>query len=390
VQAALNDIQAAMIANGGGRYVLELGDSILRIDGALQDTANANAQLLLPVIDITQPQCSLVIRGAADPSIAFSVIGTIPKPAKGTRIKSTLASGSGTTPALMAGRAAVGSTYNFTLLQLVLENVEIELPNNPTISAVNAGYVTMLEMRNVAIHVGTYRTDQVTLPTTAGSYGLICPILGNGAYTWLKNVQVLGFYNGIAVSDHVNAPSISAMACRVGLEVRQSLHAILIGRFLAQHCIVAVGNAGADAPIDIEQLAVEHIFSGPFSESYTIDDNGNHLRGKCRYTVCLSGGGNDNANITVRGGRYFSFIAMGATTNRWGQTGNATLVGGTIAVANIYVTADTIVQLSRKTAGGTIGDLTYTATPGTGFSINSASNTDTSTVSYSLTENTTQ
>lgn len=66
--------------------------------------------------------------------------------------------------------------------------------------------------------------------------------------------------------------------------------------------------------------------------------------------------------------------------------GNAVLVGGTKTVTTGKATSTCVIQLSRKTAGGTIGDLTYTITAGTSFTINSASGTDTSTVSWQITE----
>lgn len=68
------------------------------------------------------------------------------------------------------------------------------------------------------------------------------------------------------------------------------------------------------------------------------------------------------------------------------RAGNATLVGGTVTVSNTSVTANTIVMLTRKTSGGTIGDLTYTVSAATSFTINSVSALDTSTVSYLLIE----
>lgn len=52
------------------------------------------------------------------------------------------------------------------------------------------------------------------------------------------------------------------------------------------------------------------------------------------------------------------------------------------------VAADTIVLLTRKTSGGTIGlAITYTVIPATSFTINSDSAIDTSTFSYFLIEN---
>lgn len=66
------------------------------------------------------------------------------------------------------------------------------------------------------------------------------------------------------------------------------------------------------------------------------------------------------------------------------RTGNTTLVAGTKTIANASVTANTIVLLSRKTIGGTAGNLTYTLNAGVGFTVNSSSGADTSVVSYHL------
>lgn len=76
-------------------------------------------------------------------------------------------------------------------------------------------------------------------------------------------------------------------------------------------------------------------------------------------------------------------IASGANQ----RAGNAVLVAGTVTVNNTTVTANTIVMLTRKTAGGTVGTLiTYTVAAGTSFTINSDSALDTSTFSYMLIE----
>lgn len=68
------------------------------------------------------------------------------------------------------------------------------------------------------------------------------------------------------------------------------------------------------------------------------------------------------------------------------RAGTATLVAGTITVANTSVTSNTVINASRRTSGGTIGLLSYSVTPGTSFTISSASASDTSTVTYELLE----
>lgn len=78
-------------------------------------------------------------------------------------------------------------------------------------------------------------------------------------------------------------------------------------------------------------------------------------------------------------------LSISSGTNQ--RAGNLTLVGGTQTVSNATVTANTIVMLTRKTSGGTIGTaITYTVSAGSGFTVNSDNILDTSTFSYFLVE----
>ncbi len=80
-------------------------------------------------------------------------------------------------------------------------------------------------------------------------------------------------------------------------------------------------------------------------------------------------------------------ISLKAGTNQ--RAGNATLGGGTgtVTIANTTVTANTLVVLTRKTSGGTIGTaVTYTVSAGVSFTITSDNILDTSTFTYLLLE----
>lgn len=69
------------------------------------------------------------------------------------------------------------------------------------------------------------------------------------------------------------------------------------------------------------------------------------------------------------------------------RMGVATLVAGTVTVANTSVTASTRIFVSRQASGGTLGHLSIgTVTAATSFVINSSSATDTSTVAWLLIE----
>lgn len=68
------------------------------------------------------------------------------------------------------------------------------------------------------------------------------------------------------------------------------------------------------------------------------------------------------------------------------RLGQATLVAGTIAVANTSVTANTRVFVTVTTTGGTQGHLSVAKNAGVGFTINSTSGSETSVVDWHLVE----
>ena len=61
-----------------------------------------------------------------------------------------------------------------------------------------------------------------------------------------------------------------------------------------------------------------------------------------------------------------------------------TLVAGAASVVDTRITGNSIIRLTRQAAGGTLGELSVVMTSGTGFAINSASATDTSSVYYEI------
>lgn len=69
------------------------------------------------------------------------------------------------------------------------------------------------------------------------------------------------------------------------------------------------------------------------------------------------------------------------------KMGTATLVAGSKVVANTAVTANSVIFITTKTPGGTVGYKYVSAkVAGTSFTITSASGTDTSTMDYIIVE----
>jgi hypothetical protein len=93
-------------------------------------------------------------------------------------------------------------------------------------------------------------------------------------------------------------------------------------------------------------------------------------------------------NVNIKNSLVFTTAGVGVKIKEGSNArmGTATLVGGTIAVANTSVTASTRVFISRSTTGGTEGTLSTTQIASTSFTVNSSSGTDTSTVNWLLIE----
>jgi hypothetical protein len=65
-----------------------------------------------------------------------------------------------------------------------------------------------------------------------------------------------------------------------------------------------------------------------------------------------------------------------------GRSGTATLSSGTATVNNPFVATNSIIIISRKASGGTLGYLYISAQSSGSFTITSSSSSDTSTINY--------
>ena len=79
-----------------------------------------------------------------------------------------------------------------------------------------------------------------------------------------------------------------------------------------------------------------------------------------------------------------TFGKINLVTGAAGSAGvSAAMISGTTTISTTAVTAASIIFLTAKTPGGTVGFLSVgTIVPGTSFVINSSASTDTSTVQW--------
>lgn len=133
------------------------------------------------------------------------------------------------------------------------------------------------------------------------------------------------------------------------------------------------------SPTDFSRLTLSHSAAGAGNQKANIlAETGGTGEDNIDIRLAPAGTGSVFLNVGVP-------LSMSSGSNQ--RAGNATLVAGTVTVSNTTVTANTIVVVTRKTSGGTIGTaITYTLSAGTSFTVTSDSVLDTSTFSYLLIE----
>lgn len=103
----------------------------------------------------------------------------------------------------------------------------------------------------------------------------------------------------------------------------------------------------------------------------------------------LSTAGAELLAVSNNGTEQFAVAHNGALKLKTGSNksiGQATLVAGTVTVANTAITANSRIFVTVSTTGGTRGHLSVTKSAGVSFTITSSSGTDTSVVDYHIIE----
>lgn len=356
LQSLINGVGAA---RGGTIYFPDDGPYI--IAGALQDGARQNAQLLLPVVvpfegmALGDQQYTITFLGyqppACSPSGPLEVI--LPY---GARIKSTLAAGSGTSPAVIGGKGPVGGLYGeVNYLNVKFENLIFETVANPSYSCLNMLCFTTVSFQECIIAAGnTMSVAEVVEPTTATSYGVIFPQVSSGIIQKVTGqLNVFGFYTGIKVGELLQADYLGVWGCKRGLEVPFSYHASLIHRYL---CFwTPTGAVWTDEHcVDIQQWDSERAPSGSwYSPLVEISDPSNYARGEIKWITVLANVGRVH-DFDVTGGSNLIVREIGVHS---GPTSPPTLQSaevGMVSAATVVATFSQEVKAPDYATGITI------------------------------------
>ncbi|MES3001326.1 MAG: glycosyl hydrolase family 28-related protein [Pseudomonadota bacterium] len=294
---AIQDAIDAAEAAGGGTVYFPRGTYV--VNGALQDTSRSNAQILLPIRDYADTEAiTISMVGETGPSAVVSVIGATPIQNNLSIIKGTLNSGTG---ALMGAHGPSGTFDDFSNVLVKMRDLTVQMPSNPTLTALDFSRVAQLDVDGLVIHTGTFDVTAVTEATTATSFGLRTPGNQNGAMTRLGIVNVVGFYKGYEIGEHCFGQYPVAWACKQAFVFVAANHSSAFVRPMAVHCQRGLVFTGGAHYTSIQEFNIEHASSGTWTPVYDIDDASHYGRGHVAWHVVLGGTGPD-VTFLVNGG----------------------------------------------------------------------------------------
>lgn len=249
--------------------------------------------------DSTHGIQAIEIAGPGQPQTQFATIGSSGINSSGCIIKTVTTGG-----ALLSVDAASIQAWH-----LVLRDINFRTYDNPNINAVDASQAAQLSMHNVMVDTGV-NSVQASQPTNVGITGVWTPAQGNGALTYLRNIAISGYYNGLLAEEHTDAAGINLTANWRALLIWPSNHAIWFGRVDAQdnHYNVVVINS---ARFEIAQLNIEHSASGDWQDTVEdLVDPSSLGYGKITWSVVLQDVGQDDT-FTKNGANHITTTRLG-------------------------------------------------------------------------------
>lgn len=299
IQAILDSFAAAgkdpIPSFGQGKYV---------IAGVLRDTLLSNAQIVLPKVATTASMLTVYFKGANPPSTPWNNDS-------GTILRSTLSSGNGVMIGVKNNQGSGVATATAYMsnassnIFFAMSNITLQLPINPTNSALDIGHVRNYDLRNnrivtgdfaqgganPVVTVGTVVPDlAVTIATTATSYGINLPtnLINNGN---IDGLFIAGFYTAIRTGELTKARNIVIHCANVGFQVEGAIWPSIFQNVVVAGTARPIKATGAKSEqagfpdtvntstIYFENMGVEN--DGLVnSVVYVVDDANNYLSGR--------------------------------------------------------------------------------------------------------------
>lgn len=343
---AINTIITTIAAQSNPQGTIYFPSGTYIINGAF-NKAN-NSQIGMPTISSTDttPKNHTIIKfqgslyGKSTNTQRFATGGSI--------LYSTKNGTAGTS--VISGKA-VGSSGSLTDVRIELDTITVRTVQDPVNSALDLEFINSMILNNVYVEAGTVLLDNRVQPTTSTSYGIKTVGVLNNSISYLKNVRVQGFYNGIAAQEHAQLDNIFILHAVNGLVITSTGHAVYgeyIGIERTINNIVCSAPAGS---FIINVYDTEHSSGFWYDTLFDIKDASSNCLGNVNYFIQDTGGG---SALLVSGAKKINTFDLKGTSRLWKQsttgvnifentgTADGTSSGATVSVGQNSGAATTI------------------------------------------------
>lgn len=186
----------------------------------------ANAQVPLPLLVTgAAPKMTLAIR-CLIPQPPLPMFGQTVRQDAGAIFQSTLTgqvfSATYGIPSVIGSVTDVqAGSLEFNNMMVVLENIRVRCPDNPSLTGIDLSHVAETQLRGVHTDSGFTQWvlgvgPNISEPTHPHAYGLIMPTHDNNAWQLVESYSTVGFYTGICVAEHTKVNYLHVGATKVG------------------------------------------------------------------------------------------------------------------------------------------------------------------------------
>lgn len=289
------------------------------LDGPFQDPSRSNCVIKLPAVGISEKYYTVTLRGFSTPTFSPSAFSTQPLPSA-TVLKSTKNELSGNMPCLFGGAGpAGGDNFECSYVGVGFENLIVQLPPNPQLTAINLDHYTASYFRNAAVLAPSLCVMHTVEPLQPTSFGVIQPHFSSGVFQRVEELLVIvGFYNGIRIGENCCAEFIEVYSCRNAAVFDFSHGVSRIERLTAgwckHHLVFRETHATQIGLLNTERWdpSVPGIKPAWYDFVADISDPGDIGRGEVTYQSARANVGYYPRQITVEGGKKLSIRELGS------------------------------------------------------------------------------